>query len=735
MSCRRTNASQSGLTLIELLVAVTVLALAMGVALVLYRDAQASYKVGDNLAEQQQVVRVASDRLTAALRMAGYNTNPDGNRSRPDEQIEVAHESAVFVRADFDSADLVAAVTPEETLDDGAYPTVTTGNDEIIGYVLAKEDGSSTETVTLWADVGEANRDGDVERVDIDGVELVQDEPPYTLYKVWLNNDPSQFGGGGFVLRAPLADNVRSLQFRYFDANGTEIAPPGGGDSESDREDRAAIRRITVDVEGQTRDPLELEGRIDKDDTDPDSRRFLKFRLSGDVSPRNLGKTGIPNLEADVSPPSTPTPPQLYPGHCGGLYAKWSPNPAVDEVSYYKLLYGLDPAALLEQRSVAGTGAYIDGLVDGTTYYVALTAVDAAGNQSGPSTAPSQVTQNFLPGNTPVAPLNLTATNGLTSLNGRVDLSWDAVFDNLGALLDDPQAPMLRDHAGYRLYRGVASGVVTTLVADEAQIPAYPMPAFSDDSAVNCRDYWYEVRGVDHCGAEGEASLEVFGEAESNIKPQVPGSVGAYFNVGTRGIRFEWQHVLEDINNDPIHIDSYIVGRAYLDASDLPAGNEGQFVPLPTQFRVNEYIDLSVVPRGQKAWYRVKAVDACSPANESDYSAAVTPACSFAGRVQINNPDYFARVTDRTRIQFEVTGPAASYLPKRIQFLHVGSGTVGRPDETFSGALPGSSFEYLWQVTTEPRGLYRLLIEVAQESDPACVASASVLVWLRPGGS
>lgn len=502
--------SQAGLTLVELLVAVTVLALSMGIALMLYDNARASYKIGDNLAEQQQTVRVASDRLTAAIRMAGFNTNPDGNRSRPDEQIEAAYATAIFIRADFDFSDRVASRDPESTLDNGAFPTVTTGNDEIIGYVLAKEDGSSTETITLWADVGEASRDGDVERVDIGNVELLQDEPPYTLYKIWMNNDPAQYGGAGFVLRAPLADNVRALRFRYYDANGTEIAPPGGSETDERRADRAAIRRITIDVVGQTRDPLELAGRVDRDDPDPASRGFLKFKLSGDVSPRNLGKTGIPNLEADVTPPSTPAAPQLYPGHCGGLLAGWTPNPAVE--------------------------------------------------QSPPSPATSGTTDNFVPSNTPIAPLNPSAS---LDLNGRIERVWEAVGENLGALAADPMAPLLRDLAGYRVYRGDSPGVVNTLIAEETSVPAYPRPKFSDTTAVNCRPRYYEIRGVDRCGAEGEESIEFYGRAQSSVMPQVPGDIGAYLDPGAGGIRFEWQDVQEDIANDPIHIDSYIIGRAY----------------------------------------------------------------------------------------------------------------------------------------------------------------------------
>ncbi|HVQ35484.1 MAG TPA: hypothetical protein VMT33_05685, partial [Candidatus Bathyarchaeia archaeon] len=114
------------MSLIEVLVATAILVLAIIVALVVYDGSRKAFKKGENATEQQEAVRIAYDRLTADLRMLGYNVNPDGNPNRPDEQLEAALDHAIVLRGDFDIND-AASTTPESTLDNGAFPAVSTG--------------------------------------------------------------------------------------------------------------------------------------------------------------------------------------------------------------------------------------------------------------------------------------------------------------------------------------------------------------------------------------------------------------------------------------------------------------------------------------------------------------------------------------------------------------------------------------------------------------------------------
>ena len=178
--------------------------------------------------------------------------------------------------------------------------------------MLAKPDLSSPSTLEFTADVVSVPRDGVVEPVGVGGVDLVQDDPPYTLYRITIDDNAAT------ARRVPLVDNVRRLRFTYHDASGAVVAAPGGGDDETSRNTRAEIRRIGIEIEGLTRD---RDVRwADRGDSDPDTRYYRKFRLSGDVTPPNLGLYGLKDLDASISPPSQPPPPVLYPGHCGGLY-------------------------------------------------------------------------------------------------------------------------------------------------------------------------------------------------------------------------------------------------------------------------------------------------------------------------------------------------------------------------------------------------------------------------------
>jgi Tfp pilus assembly protein PilW len=136
------------MSLSEVLVAVTILALAMTTALVLYDAARQSFKKSENVIDQQQVVRIAFDMIASDLRMAGFNYNPDGSQVRPDEQIELAYDTAVVVRADFDAFDPAESGAPETLLAGDPFQTVSTGNDEIVGYVLKKPGAPTAAAAT-----------------------------------------------------------------------------------------------------------------------------------------------------------------------------------------------------------------------------------------------------------------------------------------------------------------------------------------------------------------------------------------------------------------------------------------------------------------------------------------------------------------------------------------------------------------------------------------------------------
>ena len=293
---RRRN---EGHSLIEVLVAAALMAVAVVVALTVYDSARKACASGGEAVAAQQAVRVAFDTVTSDLRRLGENVNPDGNAHRPDEPLEAALDHAVVFRGDFDRTDPVASENPETVLAGAAFSTVSTGNDEIVAYVLAKPDGTGPDAIVFQADVGEAPRDGAVERVTIDNVVLTPTSPPYTLYRVTLNNDPRTYGAPGFVVRTPVIDNVRDLTFVYYGPTGT-FKDPSATISESvpAKEARSGLRRVHVSVGAVARQP----GSARQDPATAAEIAFKTFELQADVTPRNVGLAGIPDLDLDLGP-------------------------------------------------------------------------------------------------------------------------------------------------------------------------------------------------------------------------------------------------------------------------------------------------------------------------------------------------------------------------------------------------------------------------------------------------
>ena len=295
---------QAGVSLAELLVALTLLVVVAAGALTTYDNTVKAFKKGEIAAEQQQGVRSAFEKIGEDIRMAGYNYNPDADPDRSDEQIEAAFDTAIVVRADFDGHDPVLSLDPELTLAGGAaFETVTTGNDEIVAYVLAKPDWSGGEMLRFRGDVENPTRVGSTEFIKLYNVHLVQDDPPYTLFRVTLNNDETTFDTFEFFERTVLAENIGWLRFRYFDAAGNQMNPAfdlttiaediAGGNSRIAT--RARIRRVQVDLLGLARDAN--PSWVDWNDPNPVTRLYRKFRLVGDFRVRNAGLTGIEDTD------------------------------------------------------------------------------------------------------------------------------------------------------------------------------------------------------------------------------------------------------------------------------------------------------------------------------------------------------------------------------------------------------------------------------------------------------
>ena len=730
----KAKASQRGMSMVEVLVALTILVIAVLIALMVYDAARKSFKKGENATEQQQAVRIAFDKLNSDLRMAGFNTNPDGVGNRPDEQIEAAFDTAVVFRGDFDAEDPAASTTPETTLDGGAFQAVSTGNDEVVVYALARPNGTGPDTLVFHADMAEAQRDGDVEAVSIDNLVLRQTPAtaPYTLYRITFSNNPANWGGPNFITRTPLVENVRSMQFKYYDLAGTQLNSVfnltsitddiGGSEAAANLAQRHSIRRVEIRLEGLTREP-DLNW-TDPTDVNVATRRHRKFELTADVTPRNLGLKGIQDLNSDLLPPEKPATPTLVTGHCGGLVVNWTANPTADQVSYYTVSWGTAAGSYTAGSvTTSATSTYIAGLTNGTPYFVVVSATDPAGNVSMNSDPASATPANA---NTPSAPAAVAATSPTP---GRMDVSWSPVTTNTAATSGDPASPQIRDLKGYRVYREATSGFTPAtgnLRADETTIGPLPSPGWQDTGMVACRSYFWKVTAVDACGVESAPSAAASGAITTSIAPLPPANVAAYVQAPTVN-RITWDAVTQNTAGQGIAIDTYRVFRSDPVADTVMDGSGASWPASPIAIvtgGVLQHIDSlpSAVPPGQKIFYRVTAVDDCP--NESAPSVSDDAYCAFGGTVAFSSPS--TNTSGVVTITVRVDNPTDTYTHLRVDAVPQ-SGTT--PPPPFDGPISGPG---PWSTTWTPTrpGDWTLTATVTNAAN--CTAQTSINFNVSP---
>jgi type II secretory pathway pseudopilin PulG len=701
------------MSLIEVLVATAVLAIAIIVALTVYDAARKQFKKGENATEQQEAVRIAYDRLTADLRMLGYNANPDGSLTRPDEQLEVALDHAIIFRGDFDAEDPTKNNDHESALAGGAFSTVSIGNDEIVGYVLSKPDGTGPDTITFQADVDDEPRNGVVATVTVNNVVLNPTSPPYTLYKISLNNDTSTCCSGNFIVRTPVVENIRNLTFQYFDTSSSApIVAPGATEAAAVKTTRAGVTRFNVSLIGMTKDP-DLNFN---DTTDPASAKYRKFELRGDVVPRNMRMKGMQDLNSSSATPTKPATPTLIAGHCGALLVNWTPNPSADQVTQYRVNYGLAAGNVSGSKLTAGPPFLLNGLTTGTTYYISIQAQNDAGNVSVKSTEANAAVANT---NTPSAP---TAPSATTNQVNNIRLSWTATTTNTASVpAADPIAPAIRDLAGYRVYRGDTSATATTLIANESVVKAPLEPPHIDATTVNCHTYYYRVTAVDTCGLESAPTSAFSGHATTTIAPMAPTNVQAFrLPSPATGVLVSWTPVTKDESNNDITVAGYDIYRSNIMLKTDPISLV-VFPSTPTGSSVvPSYTDNAPpLTSVQTIYFMVKAKDEC--VNFSQPSSLAQAQCQFSGTVTINPPANAATVAGVVPTTVTVTGGTDTYTGVTITYTHAVSGVT----RTFTSSTTGTTWtDSGW--LANPGGPYTITATVTNST--GCTSTTAITV-------
>jgi prepilin-type N-terminal cleavage/methylation domain-containing protein len=214
---------KNGLTLIELLIALVLSGILIAALYQLFIRQQKTYTVQDQVADMQQNIRVAIDQMTREIRMAGYggnilaifsNINGFANIITPANNsitILLADQVGVLKQnATKGTTQLKATNASVFNTDKKKYLCLNGLNNYLIQSIV-------TDTITLAASLTEDH---------------LINEPVYIVKAITYSLGLS---GGKTVLRRnentggsaqPLAENMESLQFTYFDATGNVTSNP-----------------------------------------------------------------------------------------------------------------------------------------------------------------------------------------------------------------------------------------------------------------------------------------------------------------------------------------------------------------------------------------------------------------------------------------------------------------------------------------------------------------------------
>jgi prepilin-type N-terminal cleavage/methylation domain-containing protein len=673
------RSSQKGMTLVETLVSVLIFSIVFLAALGLYQVANRAYLRTDSATIQQQNARYAMDRMSETLRDAGANYNVTGKSLVADEQIEGAWESAIFVRGDFDNK-------YESGLQSNPnFPLVTTGNHEIVGYVLRKT-GANSININIKADLlpssgRDAIKNGSTitgeetsGNVAVAAIDLAgQTNPPYELTRV-------TFDAAGNAVYEVIAENVFRLSFKVMNAAGTEVvtATSNTGSADAERDERATVRKIGVSLMtmadrpdlGFTDQNAYVKDAFDHtapaEGTSTKNRR--KFTLTEEIFGVSLGRKGARHNAVPAVVINAPPSLKVCTGHHLSYFISWAASTTPGVATYQVSISHGSPAVTYTVLVPTTEYRYTQTAttVEAYTFKVAGAAGSSIGtfSQTATKTATHDTTNSI-----PSVPVNVAATPSSTG-NG-LAVTWDPVTTNTGTITSStcttvgtgagtsaPPAPWNNeavDLSTHQVYRGlspavVANGAFTTppglrvdgqTFGDITNATPTAINAFTDNAAAPCGKYFYRVKALDSAGlvAPGTGSTAMGATASyipaagvTPAKPQKPGPSGTVaMSGGNYVFTLTWTDVLRDSTGAKATTAHYEIVR------EQSVNGGTTYTPLSSVHVYETNSVAQTVPMivgTQTALYRyaVKAVYDCTAlgdtdrANQSDwYNLACSP--------------------------------------------------------------------------------------------------------------
>ena len=223
--------NRKGMTLIELLVALTISGILVAGVYRTFVSQQHTYTVQDQVVDMQQNVRLAINRMTRELRMAGYGRV--GATFFGGGKMHGIYDHAVNPGGGGNSVTVIGGYQALTTLSANA----TTGSNTIQVNDASGFDTGSRQYISINGI--ESLRIQKITGNQIDfkvGTTLSEDhlagEPVFLIMAITYSIGISE--GKSALLRddnlglgaQPVAENIEGLQFGYFDANGNATANP-----------------------------------------------------------------------------------------------------------------------------------------------------------------------------------------------------------------------------------------------------------------------------------------------------------------------------------------------------------------------------------------------------------------------------------------------------------------------------------------------------------------------------